>query len=114
MSYIYAVTSLQLKQAQMDAIVHAVSESNYVTPFRMAFKQYSPEFCAGLALDQITFFLCVPSEVSVEQRRAITKLLNDTMVSVVGHKGDFKVIVIFWPYEDGDALVDGRPAMQTL
>ena len=30
------------------------------------------------------------------------------MISVTGYKGEFKVIVIFWPYESKDALMDGK------
>ncbi len=108
MSYIYAVTSLQLDPGQTDAIAQAIARSGLAGQFTMGFKQYPAEFCAGLAVDQITFFLCVPDDTDVGKRRELNKLLNDTMISVTGYKGEFKVIVIFWPYESKDALMDGK------
>ena len=59
------------------------------------------------AKDQMTFFVFVPPYMEIDRRRQLIKVLNDTMVRVVGYKGPMKVIVIFKYHDDEACGVDG-------
>ena len=66
------------------------------------------EDARGGAVDQITFFVCVPPYIPLEKKRQTIELLNNTMVREVGYKGEMKVIVLFQYHDDEGVGKDGE------
>ena len=80
------------------------------TMFKTYSLYYTPVPAANVsegAKDQMTFFVFVPPYMDIDRRRELIKILNDTMVRVVGYKGPLKVIVIFKYHDDEACGVDG-------
>lgn len=109
MATIFAATSLELEPAKKKELIDALGES-IGTIFRKYSLYYTPvpaENVSECAKDQMTFFVFVPPYMEIERRRQLIKVLNDTMVRVVGYKGELKVIVIFKYHDDEACGVDG-------
>ncbi len=103
MATIFAATSLELEPAKKKELIDALGET-------IGTLYYTPAPAANVsegAKDQMTFFVFVPPYMDIDRRRELIKILNDTMVRVVGYKGPLKVIVIFKYHDDEACGVDG-------
>lgn len=109
MATIFAATSLELEPEKKKELIDALGES-IGSVFRMYSLYYVPvpaENVSECAKDQMTFFVFVPPYMEIDRRRELIKVLNDTMLKVVGYKGELKVIVIFKYHDDEACGVDG-------
>jgi len=109
MATIFATTSLNLEPAKKQELIDELG-----TTIGTVFKRYSlyyfpvaQENVSECAVDQMTFFVFVPPYMDIDRRRDLIKKLNETMVRVVGYKGELKVIVIFKYHDDEACGVDG-------
>lgn len=109
MATVFATTSLQLEPEKKKELIDALGET-----IQSMFKTYSlyyvpmpAENVSEGAKDQMTFFVFVPPYMEIDRRRQLIKILNDTMLRVVGYKGPLKVIVIFKYHDDEACGVDG-------
>ena len=109
MATIFAATSLELDQDKKKELLDELG-TTIGTVFRKYSLYYVPvpaENVSECAKDQMTFFVFVPPYMDIDRRRDLIKKLNDTMVRVVGYKGELKVIVIFKYHDDEACGVDG-------
>ena len=109
MATIFAATSLELEPEKKKELIDALGET-IGTIFKTYSLYYTPvpaENVSEGAKDQMTFFVFVPPYMEIDRRRQLIKVLNDTMVRVVGYKGPLKVIVIFKYHDDEACGVDG-------
>jgi len=89
MATIFAATSLELEPAKKKELIDALGET-IGTMFKTYSLYYTPVPAANVsegAKDQMTFFVFVPPYMDIDRRRELIKILNDTMVRVVGYKG---------------------------
>lgn len=111
MATIFGVTSLELTDEQekelRDALIQDIG-TIYTHALSFYLAKIPQENARSGAVDQITFFVCVPPYITLEKKRATIKLLNDTMVRVVGNKGQMKVIVLFQYHDDEGVGKDGE------
>lgn len=111
MATIFGVTSLELTEEQEKALSAALIK-DLVTLYTHALSFYlskiPQEDARGGAVDQITFFVCVPPYIPLEKKRQTIELLNNTMVREVGYKGEMKVIVLFQYHDDEGVGKDGE------
>ena len=109
MATIFAATSLELDQDKKKELLDELG-TTIGTVFRKYSRYYVPvpaENVSECAKDQMTFFVFVPPYMDIDRRRDLIKKLNETMVRVVGYKGELKVIVIFKYHDDEACGVDG-------
>lgn len=109
MATIFAATSLSLDSVKKQELLDELGKS-IGTVFKHYSLYYVPvpaEHVSGGAVDQMTFFVFVPPYMEVERRRVLIKVLHETMVRVVGYKGELKNIVIFKYHDDEACGVDG-------
>ena len=111
MATIFAVTSLDLTQEQRkdlsDTLIHDIGQLyKHAMSFNLA--QIPQGDCRGDSLNQTTFFVCVPPDISLEKKRETITLINDTMVRVTGYQGELKVIVLFQYHDDEAVGKDGE------
>lgn len=115
MATIFAVTTVEMDREGRKRLSDALIE-DLGTLYRHALSvnvaQIPDEDCRGDALyggahDQTTFFVCVPPYISLEKKRETVKLINDTMVRVVGNRGTMKVVVLFQYHDDDGVGKDG-------
>ena len=109
MAKIFAATSLELDQDKKKELLDELG-TTIGTVFRKYSLYYVPvpaENVSECAKDQMTFFVFVPPYMDIDRRRDLIKKLNETMVRVVGYKGELKVIVIFKYHDDEACGVDG-------
>ena len=109
MATIFAATSLELDQDKKKELLDELG-TTIGTVFRKYSLYYVPvpaETVSECAKDQMTFFVFVPPYMDIDRRRDLIKKLNETMVRVVGYKGELKVIVIFKYHDDEACGVDG-------
>ena len=109
MATIFAATSLELDQDKKKELLDELG-TTIGTVFRKYSLDYVPvpaENVSECAKDQMTFFVFVPPYMDIDRRRDLIKKLNETMVRVVGYKGELKVIVIFKYHDDEACGVDG-------
>ena len=66
------------------------------------------ENCRGQAVDQITFFVCVPPYIALEKKRRAIECFDRTVKRVVGCEGFLKVIVLFQYHDDDGVGKDGE------
>lgn len=93
MATIFAATSLELEPEKKKELIDALGET-IGTIFKTYSLYYTPvpaENVSEGAKDQMTFFVFVPPYMEIDRRRQLIKVLNDTMVRVVGYKGPLKV-----------------------
>lgn len=111
---ILGIASLDLTKAQKNELVQNLGKA-IDTVFKentFMLRNLLHENCAGIAKDQITFFVSVNENTDIDTKRKIVKVLNEEMVKTVGYKGDKKVIVIFRYFDEngysnnGTLLVD--------
>ena len=110
MATIFGVTSLELTEEQEKALSAALIKdlgTLYTHALSFYLSKIPQEDARGGAVDQITFFVCVPPYIPLEKKRQTIELLNNTMVREVGYKGPLKVIVIFKYHDDEACGVDG-------
>ena len=109
MATIFAATSLELDQDKKKELLDELG-TTIGTVFRKYSLYYVPvpaENVSECAKDQMTFFVFVPPYMDIDRRRDLIKKLNETMVRVVGYKGELKVIVLFQYHDDEACGVDG-------
>ena len=110
MATIFGVTSLELTEEQEKALSAALIKdlgTLYTHALSFYLSKIPQEDARGGAVDQITFFVCVPPYIPLEKKRQTIELLNNTMVREVGYKGEMKVIVLFQYHDDEACGVDG-------
>ena len=107
MATIFGVTSLELTEEQEKALSAALIK-DLGTLYTHALSFYLSKIPRGGAVDQITFFVCVPPYIPLEKKRQTIELLNNTMVREVGYKGEMKVIVLFQYHDDEGVGKDGE------
>lgn len=111
MATIFAVTSLDLNDRQKKELSTAlIQDIGQIFTHALAFNLavIPQEDCRGQSIDQITFFVCVPPYISLEKKRQVIQCFNDTMLRVVGYKGELKVIVLFQYHDDEGVGKDGE------
>ena len=111
MATIYGVTSLELTEEQEKALSAALIKdlgTLYTHALSFYLSKIPQEDARGGAVDQITFFVCVPPYIPLEKKRQTIELLNNTMVREVGYKGEMKVIVLFQYHDDEGVGKDGE------
>ena len=109
MATIFAATSLELEPEKKKELIDALGET-IGTIFKTYSLYYTPvpaENVSEGAKDQMTFFVFVTPYMEIDRRRQLIKVLNYTLVRVVGYKGPLKVIVIFKYHDDEACGVDG-------
>lgn len=109
MATIIATTSLDLSEEKEQIVINALSEciSTVCPIYSLYYIPVKSKYCAGDAIDQITFFVYVPPSFDVDRRRKLIQILHETMNQVVGDRGKMKNIVIFKYHDDEDVGVDG-------
>lgn len=107
---ILGIASLDLTKSQKNELVQALGKAIDTVFEKNTFmlRNLLHENCAGIAKDQITFFISVKEDLDIDIKRKIVKALNDAMVQTVGYKGDKKVIVIFRYYDDNGYSNNGK------
>ena len=111
MATIFGVTSLELTEEQEKALSAALIKdlgTLYTHALSFYLSKIPQEDARGGAVDQITFFVCVPPYIPLEKKRPTIELLNNTMVREVGYKGEMKVIVLFQYHDDEGVGKDGE------
>ena len=111
MATIFGVTSLELTEEQEKALSAALIKdlgTLYTHALSFYLSKIPQEAARGGAVDQITFFVCVPPYIPLEKKRQTIELLNNTMVREVGYKGEMKVIVLFQYHDDEGVGKDGE------
>lgn len=111
MATIFGVTSLELTEEQEKALSAALIKdlgTLYTHALSFYLSKIPQEDACGGAVDQITFFVCVPPYIPLEKKRQTIELLNNTMVREVGYKGEMKVIVLFQYHDDEGVGKDGE------
>ena len=111
MATIFGVTSLELTEEQEKALSAALIKdlgTLYTHALSFYLSKIPREDARGGAVDQITFFVCVPPYIPLEKKRQTIELLNNTMVREVGYKGEMKVIVLFQYHDDEGVGKDGE------
>ena len=111
MATIFGVTSLELTEEQEKALSAALIKdlgTLYTHALSFYLSKIPQEEARGGAVDQITFFVCVPPYIPLEKKRQTIELLNNTMVREVGYKGEMKVIVLFQYHDDEGVGKDGE------
>ena len=111
MATIFGVTSLELTEEQEKALSAALIKdlgTLYTHALSFYLSKIPQEDARGGAVDQITFFVCVPPYIPLEKKRQTIELLNNTMVREVGYKGEMKVIVLFQYHDDECVGKDGE------
>ena len=111
MATIFGVTSLELTEEQEKALSAALIKdlgTLYTHALSFYLSKIPQEDARGGAVDQITFFVCVPPYIPLEKKRQTIELLNNTMVREVGSKGEMKVIVLFQYHDDEGVGKDGE------
>ena len=111
MATIFGVTSLELTEEQEKALSAALIKDLgklYTQELSFYLSKIPQEDARGGAVDQITFFVCVPPYIPLEKKRQTIELLNNTMVREVGYKGEMKVIVLFQYHDDEGVGKDGE------
>ncbi len=111
MATIFGVTSLELTVEQEKALSAALIKdlgTLYTHALSFYLSKIPQEDARGGAVDQITFFVCVPPYIPLEKKRQTIELLNNTMVREVGYKGEMKVIVPFQYHDDEGVGKDGE------
>ena len=111
MATIFGVTSLELTEEQGKALSAALIKdlgTLYTHALSFYLSKIPQEDARGGAVDQITFFVCVPPYIPLEKKRQTIELLNNTMVREVGYKGEMKVIVLFQYHDDEGVGKDGE------
>ena len=111
MATIFGVTSLELTEEQEKALSAAlIKDLGTLSTHALSFylSKIPQEDARGGAVDQITFFVCVPPYIPLEKKRQTIELLNNTMVREVGYKGEMKVIVLFQYHDDEGVGKDGE------
>ena len=111
MATIFGVTSLELTEEQEKALSAALIKdlgTLYTHALSFYLSKIPQEDARGGAVDQITFFVCVPPYIPLEKKRQTSELLNNTMVREVGYKGEMKVIVLFQYHDDEGVGKDGE------
>ena len=111
MATIFGVTSLELTEEQEKALSAALIKdlgTLYTHALSFYLSKIPQEDARGGAVDQITFFVCVPPYMPLEKKRQTIELLNNTMVREVGYKGEMKVIVLFQYHDDEGVGKDGE------
>ena len=111
MATIFGVTSLELTEEQEKALSAALIKdlgTLYTHALSFYLSKIPQEDARGGAVDQITFFVCVPPYSPLEKKRQTIELLNNTMVREVGYKGEMKVIVLFQYHDDEGVGKDGE------
>ena len=111
MATIFGVTSLELTEEQEKALSAALIKdlgTLYTHALSFYLSKIPQEDARGGAVDQITFFVCVPPYIPLEKKRQTIELLNTTMVREVGYKGEMKVIVLFQYHDDEGVGKDGE------
>ena len=111
MATIFGVTSLELTEEQEKALSAALIKdlgTLYTHALSFHLSKIPQEDARGGAVDQITFFVCVPPYIPLEKKRQTIELLNNTMVREVGYKGEMKVIVLFQYHDDEGVGKDGE------
>ena len=111
MATIFGVTSLELTEEQEKALSAALIKdlgTLYTHALSFYLSKIPQEDSRGGAVDQITFFVCVPPYIPLEKKRQTIELLNNTMVREVGYKGEMKVIVLFQYHDDEGVGKDGE------
>ena len=111
MATIFGVTSLELTEEQEKALSAALIKdlgTLYTHALSFYLSKIPQEDARGGAVDQITFFVCVPPYIPLEKKRQTIELLNNTMVREVGYKGEMKVIVLFQYHDDEGVGKDGE------
>ena len=111
MATIFGVTSLELTEEQETALSAALIKdlgTLYTHALSFYLSKIPQEDARGGAVDQITFFVCVPPYIPLEKKRQTIELLNNTMVREVGYKGEMKVIVLFQYHDDEGVGKDGE------
>ena len=111
MATIFGVTSLELTEEQEKALSAALIKdlgTLYTHALSFYLSKIPQEDARGGAVDQITFFVCVPPYIPLEKKRQTIELLKNTMVREVGYKGEMKVIVLFQYHDDEGVGKDGE------
>ena len=111
MATVFGVTSLELTEEQEKALSAALIKdlgTLYTHALSFYLSKIPQEDARGGAVDQITFFVCVPPYIPLEKKRQTIELLNNTMVREVGYKGEMKVIVLFQYHDDEGVGKDGE------
>ena len=111
MATIFGVTSLELTEEQEKALSAALIKdlgTLYTHALSFYLSKIPQEDARGGAVDQITFFVCVPPYIPLEKKRQTIERLNNTMVREVGYKGEMKVIVLFQYHDDEGVGKDGE------
>ena len=111
MATIFGGTSLELTEEQEKALSAALIKdlgTLYTHALSFYLSKIPQEDARGGAVDQITFFVCVPPYIPLEKKRQTIELLNNTMVREVGYKGEMKVIVLFQYHDDEGVGKDGE------
>ena len=111
MATIFGVTSLELTEEQEKALSAALIKdlgTLYTHALSFYLSKIPQEDARGGAVDQITFFVCVPPYIPLEKKRQTIELLNNTMVREVGYKGEMKVIVLFQYHDEEGVGKDGE------
>ena len=111
MATIFGVTSLELTEEQEKALSAALIKdlgTLYTHALSFYLSKIPQEDARGGAVDQITFFVCVPPYIPLEKKRQTIELLNNTMVREVGYKGEMKDIVLFQYHDDEGVGKDGE------
>lgn len=111
MATILAVTSLELPQEQEEQLKQTIM-TDLATMYKHALSVYLTKLphsdCRGGAIDQITFFVCVPPYISIEKKRETIVLLNEAVKKVVPNMGEMKNIVLFQYHADDGVGKDGE------
>ena len=103
--------TLELTEEQEKALSAALIKdlgTLYTHALSFYLSKIPQEDARGGAVDQITFFVCVPPYIPLEKKRQTIELLNNTMVREVGYKGEMKVIVLFQYHDDEGVGKDGE------
>ena len=111
MATIFGVTSLELTEEQEKALSAALIKdlgTLYTHALSFYLSKIPQEDARGGAVDQISFFVCVPPYIPLDKNRQTIELLNNTMVREVGYKGEMKVIVLFQYHDDEGVGKDGE------
>jgi phenylpyruvate tautomerase PptA (4-oxalocrotonate tautomerase family) len=108
---IIGVTTLDLAREHKRRLVLGLSGA-----IASVFEEYSfyldvnpGEYASRCAKNQIHFISFVPEDITEDQKRSLIAALHDTLMDMVGFKGNLKDIVIF-KYLPASARFRGVPA----
>jgi hypothetical protein len=104
---ILGFTSLDLNRERREGLIHALrNAAERIFPENLTLNVHfvAEEFDSNRGKNLIQFIAIVPEDITLDQRRELSKQLHETIVGTLPDKEKAYGIVLFWPTAEKDAI----------